>query len=224
MASVRTVFGLVLLALSLPLSGCVSLEPAHIPDELLDDEAGNGWEEDASERQGPDGGPFSKMAVRVYKDQAENARGYPGVLLVQSVKGTLSPDRGTLRDELASRLREEASSQGLEVEEGETRGERRLAGGATSFYVLLNATGTSESFLFSGDAEVRGIGEVFRCTGGATVLVKGFAQVDQASSIGGVQTSRNYEPDTWREMVRDPQGTIQGFQGTRGLIYNIACP
>ncbi|MDX1611794.1 MAG: hypothetical protein R3185_05455 [Candidatus Thermoplasmatota archaeon] len=55
------------------------------------------------------------------------------------------------------------------------------------------------------------------------MLVKAFAQVDQASRIGGIETSREVDRTTWREIAQDPWGEIEGMQGTRGLVYNVAC-
>ncbi len=215
---------MVALILLVPLSGCVSLDPVRVPDRLLDDASGNGWTQDDGLTAEPDGGVLSKQAAIGYRDEAESGPGYPGVLIVQSFRGLLSPDREALRDEIGALLREEARDQGLEVQGEGMGGQRRVAGGALSFYIVINATGTADSLTFTNQATVKGVGEVFRCTGGATVVVKGFAQVDSRSSIGGIETSRDYEPRTWSEIVQDPFGTIEGFQGSRGLIHNLVCP
>lgn len=207
-----------------PLSGCISLDPVRVPDRLLDEASGNGWQPDGSLTTSPDGGFLSKQASVGYRDEAESGPGYPGVLIVQSFRGLLSPDREALRDQIAELLREEAQDQGLEVQGQGTTGRRNLANGALSFYIVINATGTADSLTFTNEATVKGLGEVFRCTGGATVVVKGFAQVDSRSSIGGIQTSRDYEPRTWSEIVQDPFGTIEGFQGSGGLVHNLVCP
>lgn len=207
-----------------PLSGCISVEPVGIPDRLLDEASGNGWVPDQALTTEPDGGLLSKQASLGYQDEADSGPGYPGVLIVQSFRGLLSPDRQALRDQIGDLLREEARDQGLEVEDAGVAGQRRLSNGALSFYIVINATGTADSLTFTNEATVKGLGEVFRCTGGATVAVKGFAQVDSRSSIGGIPTSQDYEPRTWSEIVQDPFGTIEGFQGSRGLVHNLVCP
>lgn len=207
-----------------PLSGCISLDPVGVPDRLLDPASGNGWVPDPSLSSGPDGGLLSKRASVGYQDPAEEGPGYPGVLIVQSFRGLLSPDREALRDQIGELLRQEAEDQGLEVEDRGATGQRNLANGALSFYIVINATGTADSLTFTNEATVKGLGEVFRCTGGATVAVKAFAQVDSRSSIGGIPTSRDYQPRTWSEVVQDPFGSIEGFQGSRGLVHNLVCP
>lgn len=212
------------LLLSVLLSGCVSLDAAHVPDRFLEPQADNGWRPDGERTTGVEGGPFSKHATHAYRDDGGSGQGYRGVLSVVSLKGVLSPDREALRERLGEALREEAQEQGLSLEGDGTEGARTLANGARSLFVVVDATAHEEGSIFTSDSTVKVIGEVFRCTGGATVVVSGSAQIDRASSIGGVTTSRNTNPATWSEIVQDPFGSIEGYTGSRGLIHNIACP
>lgn len=203
-------------------AGCVNLAPAEIPASSLDQGSGNGWEYDAANSSDVGGGLFSKRAVNAYIDRAEEGQGHPGRLTVLSLRSLLSPDREELRDRVEENLRENARQNGLELTSQTREGQRDLRNGARSFYLTFNATARSESSVFANDAQVRIIGEVFRCTGGATVVITGSAQVSESESVGGVQTSEEVDPKTWAEIVRDPFGTIGGFRG-QGLIYNIAC-
>jgi hypothetical protein len=216
----RRLIGLVLLAALT--AGCVSLTPAGVPVQALDDGSNNGWEADPANSTGVSGGWTQKQAVNAYLDDADDDRGHPGRMSVHSLRTLLSPDREELRDRVRTQLRENAENNGLELESQTSEGQRELANGARSYYVGFNATAQTEGSVFASDAEVRILGEVFRCTGGATVVVTGSAQVSESESVGGVQTSEDRDPRTWAEIVRDPQGTIDGHRG-QGLVYRIAC-
>lgn len=202
--------------------GCVSLSPAVVPSSHLDVRADNGWVRNTEDSTGVEGGWFSKQAVKTYEDEATDGRGYKGFLQVVSLRGMLSPDREEIKERVQERLRQNAEDKGLTLDRQVREGDRQLANGATSFYVVFNATSEDDSGFFPGNAELKIIGEVFRCTGGATVVVSGSAQISSARQYGPIE-DRDYKPRTWAEIVRDPSGTIGGFSGSDGLIYNIAC-
>lgn len=213
----------VILTVTVLTAGCVSLTPATVPDRLLGGSSGNGWMHDPANSTGVEGGFFSEKAIEAYRDPADGQEGFPGFLNVVSIRGLLSPDRQELRQRVEERLKEDARSKGLTLTGEATRGNRNLANGVRSFYVVFNGTSETSNGPFAANREVMILGEVFRCTGGATVVVTGSAQIEGRRSIGGIQTERTYEPRTWAEIVRDPSGTIGGFRGSRGLVYNIAC-
>lgn len=211
--------------LALVSTGCVNLDPAALPNSVLDVENRNGWVRDTANSTGVQGGYFSKQAVKAYRDDATDDRGFKGFVQIVSLRGMLSPDREELQERVEQRLRENAEAKGLRLDQRVQEGQRNLANGALSFFVVFNATATESEGFFTSNMRVKIIGEVFRCTGGATVIASGSAQVEgeTSSSIGGVQTDREYKPRTWAEIVRDPQGSIEGFQGGDGLIHNIRC-
>lgn len=203
-------------------TGCVSLAPAVVPSSHLDVQANNGWVRDLDESTEVEGGWFSKQAVKTYEDMANDERGFPGFLQIVSLRGMLSPDREELQERVRERLQQNAREKGLTLDQQVTEGQRRLANDALSFYVVFNATSEDDSGFFPANAKLKIIGEVFRCTGGATVIASGSAQVESARQYGPIE-DRDYEPRTWAEIVRDPSGTIEGFSGSNGLIYNIQC-
>jgi hypothetical protein len=213
----------VVVVVAMVTAGCVSLTPAQIPSQALDAGTGNGWEHDEANSTGVEGGWTQKRSVDAYLDRADDDRGHPGRLTLVSVRTLLSPDREELRDRVEEQLRENARRNGLELEGQENEGQRTLGNGARSFYIVFNATAENQGSVFASNAEVRILGEVFRCTGGATVIVTGSAQISESESVGGVPTDENRDPRTWAEIVRDPSGTVEGYRG-QGLVYNIECP
>lgn len=203
-------------------AGCVSLTPSVVPAEALDEGTNNGWERDPANSTEVSGGWTQKQASKAYLDQAEDDRGHPGRMTVTSVRTFLDPDREELRDRVREQLRENAQRNGLELDEQMREGQRRLANDALSYYVTFNGTARAEGSVFASNAEVRLLGEVFRCTGGATVIVTASAQVSEAQSVGGVPTGEDRDARTWAEIVRDPTGTIDGYRG-QGLVHQIEC-
>jgi hypothetical protein len=216
----RRLIAVVLLAVLT--GGCVSLSPAQIPASSLDAGTGNGWQADPANSTAVEGGWFSKRSVDAYIDRADDDRGHPGRMTVVSLRGLLSPDREELRERVEEQIRQNAEQNGLELETQTNEGQRDLGNGARSYFVTFNATAAAEGSVFASDAEVRLLGEVFRCTGGATVVITGSAQISSSESVGGVATSEDRDPRTWAEIVRDPVGTVDGFRG-QGLVYSIDC-
>lgn len=204
-------------------AGCVGLTPAVVPSANLDVGTGNAWTRDLSNSTGVEGGFFTKQAVNAYEHDPVGDDSYPGVLYVLSIATLLSPDRGELLDRLEEQLVAQTEDQGLELDYRLMEGERQLGNGAQSFFLAFNATAREDGF-FASDSTVKVIGEVFRCTGGPTVIATGSAQVETTRSISGITTEHRYDPGTWEDIVMDPQGSIEGFRGQQGLIYNIACP
>jgi len=204
-------------------AGCVSLTSARVPQTVLDGGANNGWVPDPQNSTDVTGDTFSKRGTNAYLDDADDGEGHPGRLTVRSVRGVLSPDREELRERLAEQLERNAERNGLERSTKLQEGERRLANDALSFFVTYNASASNQESVFASDAEIRMVGEVFRCTGGATVVITGTAQISESESVGGVQTEENFDPETWAEIVRDPEGTIDGYRGASGLIDSVRC-
>lgn len=212
-----------LLLVAMSTVGCVGLTPAVVPSANLDVGTGNAWTRDVANSTGVEGGFFTKQAVNAYEHDPVGDDSYPGTLRVLSIATLLSPDRGELLDQLEKQLIEQTEEQGLDLDYRLMEGERQLGSGAQSLFIAFNAT-AREDGVFASDATVKVIGEVFRCTGGPTVIATGTAQVESTRAIGGITTEHRYDPGTWEDIVMDPQGSIEGFRGQEGLIYNIRCP
>lgn len=214
------VAGMVLLVAT---TGCVGLTPAEVPSSALDVGSGNGWTRNDDGFREVSGSWMQKQAQRAYHDPAVDDEGFPGNLTVISIATLLSPDREDLKDQVREQLREDAREKGLELDDQVREGQRRVADGALSFFIVFNGTATDEDGLYTADMEVKILGEVFRCTGGPTVVAVGSAQVEGTERLGDFQTDRRWDPQTWEEIVADPEGTIEGYTGA-GLVYRIACP
>ncbi len=219
----RLPIGALLVALA-TLAGCVGLTPAAVPNAVLDVGSGNGWTRDDPNTSGVEGGFLTKQATNAYVFDPVSDDRFPGTLRVVSIATLLSPDREELLDRLEQQLVQQAGEQGLELEDQIMRGERQLSSGAQSFFVTFNGTARAGGSLFASDSTVKVIGEVFRCTGGPTVVATGSAQVEGTRSVGGITTERQYDTRTWSDVVEDPQGTVEGFRGSAGLIHNVECP
>ena len=224
----RLAVTLAVVLLAVPLSGCLDLHAARIPDRLLEGRGGNGWTKNGTASQKE---PTStqmglvKTQALVYEDRTsdENGNGFDGSLSVTTLRTVLRPSEEKLRDELKDRVRKEAESKGIRISTDAVEGTRALANGADAFWFTHKGT-VSKAGFFSQSAEVRVLGEVSQCADEETVVVVvGLAQVSDVRSVGGVVLPSDPDDATWREIVSDPRGRIEGIRGSDGLAYNVAC-
>jgi hypothetical protein len=226
---VRVVVLALALALALALPGCSlggdDFDPATIPDKHLEGAGGNGWEKNLSASQSePEGGRTAKSQTLVYEDK-RSTEGYPGTLTVTTLRTLVRPTESTVRETVQERIREEAESRGLRIEGNAVTGTRKLAVGEDSQWFVYNGSVQSTGSLFqSRDARVKIYGEVFQCDEARTLVVLvGLAQTSDVRRVGGVPLPGEEDPTTWREVVADPRGSIEGVRGSDGLSYNVAC-
>ena len=216
------------LALALALTGCVDLQPARVPDRLLEGAGGNGWEKNlsASQRE-PDSSQagMAKSQTLVYEDRARDGDGHPGSLTITTLRTFFRPTESDTRDRVQEAIRDGAEARGIRIEGSAATGERKLANGADSLWFVYNGSVQRSGTLFrSTDARVKVYGEVFQCDATKGVIVAvGLAQVSDVRSVGGVRLPTEDDPLTWREIVADPRGSIEGIRGSDGLAYNLAC-
>ena len=221
----RKAIPLALVVLAGALAGCgtVELDAARVPDKLLEGPGGNGWEKNLTASQAePEsgGGGTSKAQTLVYEDR-RSREGYPGTLTVTSLRTLMSPSQDKVLQTVEERIREEATRKGIAIQGAPEKGTRALRNGAEgSWFVYEGKVGTAG--FFSRNAEVRIFGEVFQC-GKTIVAVVGLAQTTDVRSVGGVVLPSDPDPATWREMVADPRGTVEGVRGSNGLAYNVEC-
>ncbi|HUR69440.1 MAG TPA: hypothetical protein VM370_09355 [Candidatus Thermoplasmatota archaeon] len=214
------------LAMSL-VTGCVKLEPARVPDRLLEGGGGNGWEKNqtASQRE-PDEAKLglAKSQTLVYDDKRSDD-GYPGTLTVSTLRTLLRPTDTKVRENVQERIRDAAEARGLRIDGNAATGERRLANGADSQWFVYNGSVQSTGSLFqSRDARVKIYGEVFSCAETKeVVVVVGLAQTTDVRRVGGVPLPSEEDATTWREIASDPRGSIEGIRGSDGLAYNVQC-
>lgn len=218
----------VALVLALGLAGCVQLEPARIPDRLLEGAGGNGWEKNLSASQSePDSAQagLAKSQTLVYEDRARDGEGYPATFTLTTLRTFFRPTESDTRERVQEAIRKEAEGRGIEIVGAAATGERRLANGADSLWFVYNGSVERTSTLFrSADARVKVYGEVFQCEATKGVIVAvGLAQISDARRVGSVQLPTEEEPTTWRELAADPRGSLEGIRGSDGLAYNIVC-
>lgn len=161
----------------------------------------------------------------VYEDAGGDAGGYPALLTLFTMKGLFTPSRTELLERVEEKVQEWAERNGVQVLRQTASGERRLASADESVFVLFNATAVSERPFFTRDSELKVAGEVWTCRAtDASVVAVGFAQVTDVQRLSpGVVTLTRPDATNWIELVEDPQGTIEGHRGTRGLIHQTRC-
>lgn len=201
----------------------MDLEAARVPDKFLEGRGGNGWEKNATASHGEpvsDGAGTSKTQTLVYEDRTSR-EGYPGTLTVTSLRTLMSPSQEKVVATVEERIREEAQRKGIAIQGQPARGARTLHNGAESQWFVYQGKVGTQGF-FSRNADVKIFGEVFQCDK-TTVAVVGLAQTTDVRSVGGVVLPSDPDPTTWREMVADPRGSIEGIRGSNGLAYNVVC-
>lgn len=209
------------LALSVPLAGCVSVVAAGVPTAIASSE---GWRENTTARQSESAWMgAARVEARVWEDRAGGA-GHPGKLWVYTLRAPVSPSEDELVPRLRERIESQARAQGIELGRPVGEGERTLLNGLRSSWFAYNGTASSSSGLFSRDAEVRILGEVFACRPArTTVLAVGFAQVTDVRTVGGLVRETDRDGTTWHEVAADPSGTIESQRGSSGLAWNLVC-
>lgn len=216
------------LLLAAPLSGCLKLEAARVPDRLLEGRGGNGWAKNQSASQKEPASAqmgLVKTQSFVYEDRTSDAAGsgFDGSLSVTTVRTLLRPSEEKLRDDVKARVRSEAEAKGIRVSGSPQDGTRTLANEAEAFWFSYRGT-VSRSGFFAQSAEVRLFGEVSQCAEEETVVVVvGLAQVSDVRSVGGVVLPGDPDDTTWREIVGDARGSVEGIRGSDGLAYNVEC-
>lgn len=225
----RVAVALLLPALALP--GCVDIQAAHVPDGYLDASRSNGWtrNDTASQREPSSASMgFQKTWTLVYDDRGDGA-GYPGVLVVTTLRAVPAPSEERIREHVEQTVRDQAAAKGIALGPTSSTGSRSLANGATSTYFVYSGNVSTSGF-FARNAEVRIFGEVFRCDGPKTIVaVVGIAQVSDVKSVNpgpgipGLPAPSGRDDTTWREIVADDTGRIEGIRGSDGLAYRVAC-
>lgn len=225
MRSARLALFLGLLLVAPAFSGCLELEVARVPDKYLEGRGGNGWAKNQTQSQTEaTSAQFGlvKTQFLVYEDRQSEA-GYAGSLTIATLRTLLRPSESSLQEQVAERVRTESEGKGIRIDGDAVEGQRTHADGEESFYFVYNGT-VAQSGFFARNARVKIIGEIWQCASEKTVVVAiGLAQITDTRTIGGVPLPSDEDRTTWREIVADSRGRIEGHRGSDGLIWNVEC-
>lgn len=202
------------------LAGCLEIAAATVPDSTLE---AKGWVANATASSSSSSwGGISRTEIRVY-DHPRGPSGYAGTLTMITLRAFLEPGEEDLRDMLRERTRAVAEENGIAVADQGQEGARENAEGKATVWFVDSGTATSSDVLFTRDADVRIVGEVWNCRAERTAVVAvGLAQVNDVRSIGGILRPENPDTRTFASIVADPKGTVDGHRGN-GLLYSTTC-
>lgn len=216
----------IVLVLALALPGCVSLTPAKVPDRLLEGRGGNGWAKNQTASQSePTSAQFgmAKIQALVYEDR-QSSQGFDGTLTVITLRQLLRPSESSVQEKVQPAVRDAAQAKGVRIEGAPATGTRTLANHNAASWFVYNGTVDQAGFFTARNAKVKIFGEVFQCPERKTIVVTvGLAQITDVRSVGGVPLPSDPDPTTWKEIVGDPRGTIEGARDSDGLAYNVQC-
>jgi hypothetical protein len=218
---------LALVAVVAASAGCLGLDPAQVPADLVQGGGGNGWRfNDTASDDEPQSRSFGLVRFQSlsYEDKGDEG-GYPARLSLTTLRTVLAPSEEDLRDRARTRVRERAAASGITLEDDPETGSRILASDYESLYFVYDGNATqAEGDFFTRDAPVKILGEVWTCSSSRTsVAVVGLAQVADVRYVGGNAIVEEPDDRNWREIVADPDGSIEGVTGRDGLVYNMEC-
>lgn len=201
-------------------AGCLEIPAARVPADSL--EAKN-WRENAtSAHSGSSWGGLVRSEQRGF-EHASGSDGYAGHLGVVTIRAFLEQSEEDLRDRLQETVRAQSEAKGIEIAEDAEKGARTNADGRATQWFTYRGTAKSADTLFTRNAEVRIVGEVWNCRESRSVVIAvGLAQVNDVRTIGGIAVPRDPDFRTWQSLIADPEGTIEDVRGT-GLLDSIVC-
>lgn len=213
---------LLAVALASSATGCLEIPAARIAKPTLD---AKGWKENATAaRSDSSWGGLARTEQRVFEHPRASDGSYGGQLSVVTIRAFFEQSEEDLRDRLQEAVRARSEAKGIKIDEEAAKGERENGEGRKTTWFTYKGKAQSADTLFTRDAEIRIVGEVWNCRDTRTVVVAvGLAQMSDVRSIGGIPVP-GQSPDarTWNALVADSDGTIDGATGT-GLLDSIAC-
>lgn len=202
-------------AVALP--GCTEPFRAHVPGHIL--RGAIVWT--TTEKPLEDNGPFGPNTVHVEYTHAGTRAPYAGDLVVFSTRqfgGMTTPDLvREARDILAD------VSQGIALDAGKAKeGERELANGLRTHWIMLEGTVTGQGTIFRTDATVRLLAEVgFDGLSATAVIAIGRAQIGDRSCSPIISCTDATDWATWDALAGDPRGSIDGARSNAGMVHNL---
>ena len=199
---------IILVILFVVSSGCLDLTSAYVSGGTLTD----GWYENASLRNsGSKYLGLEKWASATYQIDGD----YPATLTVTTMKTLILMDEQELQHETKELINSSIKEGIILNESSETTGERSLEKLHITMYMTYQGLDTSGE----ADETVKIIGEVWNCpTSGTSVICIGTAYITKSNDNTSLQNTSG-----WEKIVKDPVGTIGGYTGDDGLIYNVTC-
>ena len=189
------------------LSGCTGLKSAYVPDDVLT----NGWHENLALRSSSI--QFFGLD-RCSSITYEITGRYPAFLTVTTIKTLVLMDEEELLKQTEEIIRNTLHGSVDINESSKTMGERFVKKGHKTLYIVCDGADIGRK---KGEM-VRIIGEVWNCgVTGTSIICIGVAYVTNKTS------TPNYDDENWKKIVTDPSGSIGGFTGRDGLIYNVVC-
>lgn len=186
------------------------LVSAYIEDSIL----GDVWSEDINERQGNSNLlGLEKWASFTYKNNNDT---YPAYVTVTSMKTLFMMNENELLSKTIETINK-ASEAGVIIDENsENTGNRVLANGHKTFYIIYDGNDTSKN----PQEKIKIIGETWNCgISGTSVICIGFAQITD-NAHNNSETNLTY----WSKIIRDDVGTFGvDYQKNDGLIFNVKC-
>ena len=184
-------------------SGCTSLTSAYLPTAVLN----QGWHQNVALRNtGTQGLGLEKWTSLIYEINGN----YPAFLTITTLKTLVLISEDQLQQRIQETITDTFQEQ-IEFNES-LRGERLIQQNHRTMYIVFNGTEITTQ------EKVKIIGEVWNCgASGTSIICIGIAYLTN-TDIPNVESS-----DQWEKIVMDPDGTIEGFQGENGLLYNIIC-
>jgi hypothetical protein len=189
-------------------SGCIDLKTAYVPGTVVT----NGWYENTALRNS--GSQFmglEKWASLTY----ENSSNYPASLTVTTMKTLVLLDEKELQDRMKQSIQSTLQGRITLNESSVVTGDRYILKAHITRYMVYDAVDGSQD----PPEQVKVIGEVWNCgAAGTSIICIGIAQITDTQ---GNATTENM--DSWQKIVMDDVGTIGGFTGISGLIFNVVC-
>ncbi|MEM0467515.1 MAG: hypothetical protein QXX20_08015 [Candidatus Thermoplasmatota archaeon] len=184
-------------------SGCLQRVRSYIPNQFLVD----GWYENTGlQNTGLQLFGFEQWVSVTYEVHGR----FPALLTITTVKTLLLANEEQLFIKTKQNL-EQTFTCAIRIL-NQTEGQRFNAQAHHTYFVVYTGIHlkTNES--------VRIIGEVWNCgVTGSSIICVGIAHLTNANY------PQQQNLDQWQMLVADPQGTIDGFNGSTGLIYNVCC-
>jgi len=200
----KKVFFIILIILIIGFfSGCLNLSCANVDTSVVC----NGWFENTALRNtGIQFLGLEKWCSLTYEISGK----YPAFLTITTLKSLVLADEKEVLKKTKVTI-QETFQDNIELTENSS-GERLLKNNHKTLYTLF------DGFDVYKKADVKIICEIWNCAdSGNSVICIGIAYITNKD------ISDEFYFENWEKIVQDTTGTIDGYNGNMGLIYNVKC-